>query len=119
MVYPLSIDECISIEDIVICIFQNSDPIVIMVHVKASDGLFSLFYFYGNKILICNVFSFYLLFHLLFMILVLYIRLPKFPGSNFFQYGLLKILYPRFHKEDISVAFLSVFLLVFAPKYGY
>ena len=63
MVYPLSIDECISIEDIVICIFQNNAPIVIMIYVKASDGLLSLFYFYGNKILICNVFSFYLLFH--------------------------------------------------------
>lgn len=69
MVYPLSIDECISIEDIVICIFQNNDPIVIMIHVKASDGLLSLFYFYGNKILICNVFSFYLLFHTLIFLL--------------------------------------------------
>ena len=68
MVYPLSIDECISIEDIVICIFPNNDPIVIMIHVKASDGLFSLFYFYGNKILICNVFSFYLLFHTLILL---------------------------------------------------
>ena len=69
MVYSLSIDECISIEDIVICIFQNSDPIVIMIHIKASDGLFSLFYFYGNKILICNDFSFYLLFHTLIFLL--------------------------------------------------